>query len=358
MDRETALRELNAGTPDLQRHAARVLGRWADDEVLDALIGALQSPHRGIRDAATDTLLEIGDARTVKRLIPLLKSNVPAVRNTARGLLQRLSKAAPELLVDLAHDPDVRMRIFAANIMAESGDHELAAPLLELLDDPDENVRDAAVVGLGHLGAPEAVGRLEELASSGSSWSRFSAIDALGEIRAPEALRALLRIVTDAAPDLQEPALEALGRLRALDAVLPLMQLIHSTPNLKSAVASVLAALPCAEVASRIPVADRPLLAQVLSERLQQNGLAPGVAIAFLALLGELGVPVDAAVFLRPLASAQRTVQQAAIRSVGRLALSETLPLLRQLQSQGDPVLAKDLQEALSRFGQPGKERS
>src|SRR5262245_20142351 len=142
MDRETALRELNAGSPDLQRHAARVLGRWADDEVLDALVGALQSPHRAIRDAATDTLIETGDSRAVQRLLPLLKSGSPAVRNSARALLQRLSKAAPELLVDLARDPDVRMRIFAANIMAESGDHEMAFPLLDLLDDADDNVRD------------------------------------------------------------------------------------------------------------------------------------------------------------------------------------------------------------------------
>src|SRR5262245_52101941 len=101
MDRETALRELHAGTPDLQRHAARALGRWTDDEVLDALIGALKSPHRGIREAATDTLIEIGDARTVRLLLPLLRSGVPAVRNSARALLQRLAKAAPELLIDL-----------------------------------------------------------------------------------------------------------------------------------------------------------------------------------------------------------------------------------------------------------------
>jgi hypothetical protein len=357
MDRETALRELNAGNPDLQRHAARVLGRWADDEVLDALVGALQSPHRGIRDAATDTLIEIGDARTVKRLLPLLKSNIPAVRNSARSLLQRLSKAAPELLIDLARDPDVRMRIFAANIMGESGDHELALPLLELLDDPDENVRDAAVVGLGHLGAPEAVVRLEEVASSGGSWTRYSAIDALGEIRAPEALRALLRFVASASPELQEPTLEALGRHRSIDCVLPLLELLHTTPVLGSAIVTVFAALPAAGVAARVPGADRAVLAQVLSDRLWQNGLTPAIAAAHLELLGELGVAVDAAAFLRPLASAQRSVQLAAIRCLGRLRLSETLPLLRQLRSQGDPALSSDLQEALSRIGEPGKER-
>ena len=89
MDRETALRELSQGNPDLQRRAARVLGRWDDDQVLAALIAALQSPHRGIREAAADTLLEIGDGRAVRHLLPLLRNSPPAIRNAARLILQR-----------------------------------------------------------------------------------------------------------------------------------------------------------------------------------------------------------------------------------------------------------------------------
>src|SRR5262249_6530509 len=145
MDRETALRELSKGTPEVQHRAARVLGRWSDDQVLAALVEALQSPHRGIREAARDTLRDIGDARALRLPRPLLRSGQPGIRNSARHLLQQLAKAAPELIDDLARDPDERMRIFAANIMSETGDHDFSAPLLRLLDDPQENVRDAAI---------------------------------------------------------------------------------------------------------------------------------------------------------------------------------------------------------------------
>jgi HEAT repeat protein len=356
MDRETALRELSKGNPDLQRRAARVLGRWGDDQVLAALIAALQSPHRGIREASADTLLEIGDARTVRLLLPLLRSGVPAVRNAARLVLQRLAKAAPELVVDLSRDPDVRMRIFAADIITESGDHDLAPPLLAMLDDEDENVRDAALVGLGRLGAPEAVGRLEEFASSGTAWSRFSAIDALGQIPSLEAVHALLRLLPRVSDELTEPVVQALGRQGATEAVGPLLETLRRAPYLAQAIIPALASLPAGDVAARMTPERRPELAEAVVSCLEANGLAPEATVGGLDLLGALGVRVRASVFVRLLASPSRKIQLAAVRVALKLRLVETLPLLRQLRSQGDPALMTDVQAALDVLGAPRKE--
>jgi HEAT repeat protein len=356
MNRETALRELSQGNPDLQRRAARVLGRWADDQVLNALIGALQSPHRAIREAATDTLLEIGDARTVRLLLPLLRSSVPAVRNSARLLLQGLAKAAPEILIDLSRDPDVRMRIFAANIMTDSGDHDLAQPLLDMLADSDENVRDAAIVGLGRLGAPEAIHRLEAFATQGGSWTRFSAIDALSQIPSSEAIRALSRLLKTVSAELVEPVVEALGRQASPEAVPSLLQKLFETPSLSAVILPVLAQIPSYEVITRLSVADRPFLAAAISERLLENGQSPDVTAGSLELLGELGIKVGGSVIVRWLASPQRRTQQAAIRAVHKLGLTELAPMLRQLRSQGDPVLAGEIQAALDAIFQSGKE--
>lgn len=358
MDRETALRELSTGSPELQRRAARVLGRWTDDQVHAALVDALHSPHRGLREAATDTLLEIGDARTVRFLVPVLQDSTPAVRNAGRLLLQQLAKAAPELIVDLSRDPDVRMRIFAADIMTESGDHDLAAPLLALLDDEDENVRDAAVVGLGRLGAPEAVHRLEEIASKGATWSRFSAVDSLSQIPSDDAVRALLRLLLCAPEDLLEPVAAALGRQNAIEAAGPIAQIVVRHPALGPAMVTILAGLPAVEVAARIDAGDRARLAEVLVETLKANGLEPAVTIGGLALLGELGRPVDLTLYLRLLASSDRAIQRSAIRVAARLKAHDAVPLLRQIQSQGDPALADDVRAALAHINLPGKERS
>ncbi|HEX7897274.1 MAG TPA: HEAT repeat domain-containing protein [Planctomycetota bacterium] len=356
MNRETALRDLSHGQPDVRRRAARVLGRWSDDQVLSALTGALQSPDRGIREAATDTLLEIGDARTVRLLLPLLRSSAPATRNSARLLLQRLSKAAPELLVELSRDPDVRMRVFAANIMAESGDHDLSGPLLELLEDPDENVRDAAVVGLGRLGAPEAVRRLETFATEGASWIRFSAIDALSQIGSAEATRALIRLLDQASPELQEPVIDALGRQGSPEAIVPLLQKLNAAASLGPAIAAVLVDSLASDVPSRAKDVDRASLARALSRALEDGSFGPERAVAALDLLAELGVPDEGGGVTRQLTSPDPTVQGAAIRAALTLRLTDAVPVLRELQNVCDPTLAKEIHAVLASLGAPRKE--
>jgi HEAT repeat protein len=350
MDRDTALRELSTGKPETQQLAARLLGRWADDEVLEALIGALKSPHRGIREAATDTLIEIGDARTVRRLVPLLRHSIPAVRNAARLLLQRLAKAAPEIIVELALDSDVRMRIFAANIMTETGDHDMARPLLEMLDDSEENVRDAAIVGLGRLGAPEAIHPLETLASGGESWTRFSAIDALSQIRTPAAVRSLLRLLAEAPPELREPIIEALGRQGSPEAVLPLVRRLGDTPLLRATLVAVLSGPLAAEALKRLAESERGVLARAIVETLRE-GMSSDAAASALSLLAELRVAIDGSVLVRLLSSSHRRVQRAAVRAALKLRLSEAIPLLRQLESNGDPWLAEEIRIGIADMG-------
>jgi len=356
MNRETALRELSGGNPDHQRQAARILGRWADDQVLDALIGALQSPHRGIREAATDTLIEIGDARTVRLLIPLLRNSSPAVRNSARLLLQRLAKAAPEILTDLCRDPDARMRIFAANIITESGDHELAGPLLSMLADPDENVRDAAVVGLGRLGAPEAVARLEELASQGGSWSRFSALDSLGQIDCPESLRALLRLLSQASPELQEPVISALGRQGSAEALSPLLPKPRESSTLRPVIVSTIVEFLAPDAPARVSDPERAELARAISRTLGEGELSPELTAPALDLLAELGAPTEGSAVLGLLMSGDPTVQGAAIRAALTLQLADAIPVLRELEGQCDPSLAGEIKAVLSKMVESRKE--
>jgi HEAT repeat protein len=212
MDRESALRGLRQDDPELRRRAARFLGRWPDDGVLTALVDTLQDACREVRAAAADTLIEVGDARAARLLAQLLRSPSPAVRNAARPVLEHLGKAAPEILDGLARDADPRMRIFAANILGGTGDHDRATSLLAMLEDGEENVRDAAIVALGRLGAPEAVARLESFAGTAPPWIRFSAIDALGRIPGREARQALVRLLPAAPAELRDPIRDALSR--------------------------------------------------------------------------------------------------------------------------------------------------
>src|SRR5262245_46059579 len=182
MNREAALQTLHAGDNQSRRIAVRALGKWTDAESLGAIVAALGDHSRDVQEAASDTLLEVGDGRTIRLLIPMLRSSSPSARNFARVVLERLGKADPQLILDLTHDPDARMRIFSANILGGMSDHDFAPALHHLLEDTDVNVRDAAIVALGRLGASESVGRLLPFLRAVEPWLRFSAIDALSKI--------------------------------------------------------------------------------------------------------------------------------------------------------------------------------
>lgn len=346
MDRETALRDLRQGTPEGQTRAARILGRWSDDQVLAALVETLHSPHRGIREAAIDTLIEIGDSRAVRLLVPVLHSSVPAVRNAARLLLQRLSKAAPELLTELAGDSDVRMRIFAADIMSESGDHEFAAPLLRLLEDPHENVSSAAIAGLGRLGASEAVPALEKLASEGSPWMRFGAIDSLAQIPTPEAQRALVRLLDRVPADFGEAVVESIARHGSPEAIAPLVRTLAERPGLRSAIVGALIGPFSSHVIRRLVDRDRAFVAQAVGQALSEDGARPERVIEGLALLADLGCDV-AAPILRHLSSQDSGVRDAAVGAALRLRIPDATPALERLLPSCPESLAARIRAAL-----------
>ena len=143
MNREAALKTLSDGDPQSRRRAVRALGQWTDSESLGAIVAALHDLSREVQEAASDTLLEVGDSRAVQLLIPLLRSDSPSGRNFARLVLERLGKAEPQLIIQLSRDADPRMRIFCANILSGMCDHDSARMVpLEARPSPPAVSRD------------------------------------------------------------------------------------------------------------------------------------------------------------------------------------------------------------------------
>lgn len=289
MNLNDALDLLKTGDPGSRRMAARELRKWNAPEVQDALAHALGDPDRPVREAAARTLMEIGDASTIRRLIPPLREGSPAVRNGARRILEQLCRIEPRALRDLSCDRDDRIRVFAANIMGGTGDHEFAAPLIGLLSDPDPNVVEAAMAALGQLGAREAVGNLALVARSAEPWLRFSAIDALGRIPDPAATRALLDLLTAVETEFLEPVVEALGRQGNADSVLPLVDLIGSRSEARAAVLRTLLGPLAPQVASLGRDSRLQPLARAAAEALGRNELPPRLATTTAVLLAGIG---------------------------------------------------------------------
>lgn len=289
MELHDALELLKTGDAVRRLLAARELRRWSGPEAKAALAEALGDPTREVRDAASRTLMEIGDAATVPLIVPLLRNGSPAVRNGARQILEQLCRIEPAALLDLARDGDVRMRVFAANIMGGTGDHDFAPSLLALLDDAEPNVVEAASAALGQLGTREAVPALSRLARTAEPWLRFSAIDALGRIPHPAATQALLDLVAGADPDFLEPIVDALGRQGSGASVIPLVGLLDAKTSLRPALLKTLLGPLAPQVAALGRDPRLQPLARAAAAALDRNELPSRIASTTAVLLAGIG---------------------------------------------------------------------
>jgi HEAT repeat protein len=289
MDRSDALNDLKSGDPATRARAARELRAWNDPGLQRALVEALGDASRDVRDAAARTLIEIGDGAAVPPLVELLRSGAPAARNGARQVLEQLCRIEPQALSGLSRDDDARMRLFAANIMGGTGDHDWVPRLMELLGDLEPNVIDASMRALGQLGPREAVASLRVIACHADSWLRFSAIDALGGIPDPLAVRALLELLPSVEPDFLEPLIDALGRQGSVEAVLPLAGMVESRAPLQPALLRVLLGPLAPHVASLGRDPRLAPLARVAAEAMGQNKLPARLATTTPVLLAAIG---------------------------------------------------------------------
>lgn len=334
LDRDGALREIHAPEASRRGRAARSLARWADTDVVRALAAALADADHDVCDAAASSLLMIGGVDTVGFLLPLLRSDHPGTRNRASRLLEQLGKAEPRALIQLSADPDPRMRMFAANIMAGTGDHDLAPRLIELLQDPDVNVQDAAVVGLGRMRASAAVPALRARLNASDPWTCFSTVDALGGIGNAEALKALLDGAVVAEAQMRGAFVDAIAATGRPDAADGLLDLLSRHLDLGPAVA-------------------RALLGPLSHSLRDRRFHAPGVV----ALLVDGLIRGPEGDILAALGSPETPIRAAAVEAARARNLSEAAPALSRLRSDPDSSIRTAAGAALTSFERARKER-
>lgn len=334
LHRAAALREIASPDAAERGRAARQLARWDDVDVVKALAAALTDADRGVCDAAASSLLMIGTANTVEFLLPLLRSDHPGTRNRAGSLLEQLGKAEPRALIRLSSDPDPRMRLFAANIIAGTGDHDLAPRLIELMKDADVNVQDAAVVGLGRMRASSAVPALRDRLRASDPWACFSTIDALGTIGSPEALRALLDGAQAADPQMRSAYIDAAAATGLPEAAAGLLDLLSRFIDAGPLVAKALLG---------------PLAHTLADPRFNTPGLA-----ALLADGLARATPED---ILRALSAPELPIRAAAIEAARVRAIPEAAPALSRLRSDPDSKIRTAAGTALNAFERTRKER-
>ncbi|MDR2891801.1 MAG: HEAT repeat domain-containing protein [Deltaproteobacteria bacterium] len=219
------IKELLASSePDDIREGAYMAMQSGQRETVPLLVKLIEFSNPGVQEAVEAALRRIGGRVVLFSVLPLLRSEDPAVRNIAMDLLREVGKTDVVALTELLKDDDPDIRIFGADILGASGSVLALDPLCHaLLRDPETNVRYQAAVSLGELGFVEAAESLGK-ALHDEEWVQFAVIESLTKIGDESSVAALLKAMDKSSDLVASSIVDALGKLGYIKAVPQLMK--------------------------------------------------------------------------------------------------------------------------------------
>lgn len=212
-DRKSIPTNLRSEEPDIRRGACEAAGELKETAFVPSLIGLLQDPDAGVKEAALNALVAIGGETVADSVAPLLRSADPVLRNLAIETLQQLGPAILPAISSLLHDTDDDVVKFAVDILADMRDVRAVSMLSGLLDHPNPNVRASVAVCLGRTKAPESAPVLIKALDDAEEWVRFSAIEGIGHLQDRVALPRLLDIIEKDSGLIREAAIDAAAKI-------------------------------------------------------------------------------------------------------------------------------------------------
>lgn len=249
-------------SPEVRAQAARVLGDWERDDVVQALCGALLDTHEAVREAAALSLSELKDAGSALVLLGWAQRPEPFVRVSVLRGLRELRYADAFGVADRALADDApAVRIEAIAVLGWLKDRRALATLAALTAaDPEPSVRRAAASALGFASAtdPQAVCALLAALRDAAWQVREQAATTLGKLRPSTAREPLMAALNDAYWQVRLRAVRALGQLRDAHAAASIAALLgHPISNLRKEAALALGELGVRETLAALQQALR-----------------------------------------------------------------------------------------------------
>jgi HEAT repeat protein len=211
-----------------QAFSARGLGALHDRAAVDRLMTMIRSADKNPSPAieAVRALGEIGDARAVPVLVPLLapKTN-PGLRLEALQALGALhTPSVVDQLLDLASDPAPAIRAAAVDAIARLDSQAFMLVLSGLDPDPQWSVRAALAGTLTRLPPDQAIPRLRQMLNDEDHRVIPSVLTALTTLHAPDLEPLLLDRLRSEDPFIRKVAAQDLETLKPADVASALAQ--------------------------------------------------------------------------------------------------------------------------------------
>ncbi len=231
VDCKDLCQRLGGDDPDVLRDAAYEAGENGCVEAVALLAGLLCSHNLGVQEAADRALRKIGGKEVVDAVKPLLRSDDAPIRNASMDILRAVGSQDFPTLIELLHDADPDIRIFASDILGSTDSRLAVAPLCEaLLKDHEVNVRYQAAVSLGELAFVDAAACLGK-ALGDEEWVQFAVIEALSKIRDAASVGALVKALDKSSDLVASMIVDALGEIGNIKAVTMLLKRMDASPE-------------------------------------------------------------------------------------------------------------------------------
>ena len=214
LDRERDLAEQLTEPEEAARlDAARALYEQESLNDAEPLLSALGDESWRVRRTAVDGLARHAGPDTIKSLLRALRDEHQNL-SVLNGALQVLAVSGVDVLaplVECLNGPDVDLRVYAAQALAEQHDRRAIPALMRAIEDENPNVKYHAIEALGTLSARDSVDALAAVIETGDFFLAFPALDALMKIGDSRVAPRLVSLLDDEM--LRTPAADALGEL-------------------------------------------------------------------------------------------------------------------------------------------------
>ena len=330
-------RKLGSDDTDVLRDAAYEAGENGCVEAVGLLAGLLCSRNMGVQEAADRALRKIGGKEVVDAVKPLLRSDDAPTRNASMDILRAVGVQDFPTLIELLHDADPDIRIFASDILGSTDSRLAVAPLCEaLLKDHEVNVRYQAAVSLGELAFAEAAACLGK-ALGDDEWVQFAVIEALAKIRDASSVGALVKALDKSSDLVASMIVDALGEIGNIKAVTMLLKRMDASPEvLRNKIVKAVVRILGGKALSLLSPAERERFRDYLLAALGDD--EEDVQDAAVSGLGSVGGEAAAAAVLAHAAHLDRERHperyEHAIAALREIGLSEALG--RALREGGD----------------------
>lgn len=155
------LRSMKNTNDEIRHFACNALGKNRNSNGVTALLKALGDPKWRVRKAASDALIQYGEAVIAPLQQVLKMTDDEDIKFWTIKTLGRLGPKAQKFLFDALRSGDKNSRYTIAAALGESGDQRVIKVLIESLADPDWTIRKSATMALAEVGE-NAVGMMLE----------------------------------------------------------------------------------------------------------------------------------------------------------------------------------------------------